>query len=120
MNLVLIWPLLHVGLALSTALSAWVNAGLLYWTLHKRGHFESDARLRRTAIKLALATLAMGALLFFASPLVDPHMGRGLFERAVWLGGLMALAAALYFGVAIVIGAFRPGELKAQLTRRRR
>jgi putative peptidoglycan lipid II flippase len=100
-------------------LSAWVNAGLLYWTLHKRGHFATDARLRRTAIKLTLATVAMGVLLAFASPIVDPHMGRGLFERALWLGGLMALGGILYFGVAIALGAFRPAELKAQFRRRR-
>jgi putative peptidoglycan lipid II flippase len=35
-NLALIGPFGHVGLALSTALSAWVNVGLLYWTLRRR------------------------------------------------------------------------------------
>jgi putative peptidoglycan lipid II flippase len=119
MNLVLIWPLLHVGLAISTALSAWVNAGLLYWTLHKRGHFVTDARLRRTAIKLMIATVAMGVLLAFASPLVDPHMGRGLFERVLWLGGLMAAGVIVYFGGAVAMGAFRLAEFKAQFRRHR-
>jgi putative peptidoglycan lipid II flippase len=120
MNLVLIWPLRHVGLALSTALSAWLNAGLLYWTLHRRGHFTTDARLQRNAIRLALATLVMGVLLFFTSPIVDAHVGRGLMERAMWLGGLMAAGAIVYFGAAIGLGAFRPAELKAQLRRRPR
>jgi putative peptidoglycan lipid II flippase len=120
MNLVLIWPLLHVGLALSTALSAWVNAGLLYWTLHKRGHFASDERLRNSALKLTTATVLMALLLVFASPLVDPHMGRGLFERGLWLGGLMAAGMIVYFGAAIALGAFRLGEIKAQLGGRRR
>lgn len=120
MNLILIWPMLHVGLALSTALSAWLNAGLLYWTLHKRGHFASDERLRNSALKLTTATIMMALLLVFASPIVDPHMGRGLFERGLWLGGLMAAGMIVYFGAAIGLGAFRPGEIRAQLTRRRR
>ncbi len=117
-NLVLIWPLAHVGLALSTAISAWVNVLLLWWTLRRRGHFTIDARLARSAIRLVAATLAMTALLLALNPIVDAHMGRGFGERAVVLGALMALAAALYFGAAFAFGAYRWGDLKAQLTRR--
>ena len=118
MNLILIWPLQHVGLALSTALSAWVNAGLLYLALRQRGHFAIDPRLRTNAIKLLAATVAMAALLIAANPVVDPHMARGLFERGLWLGGLMGASVILYFGIAFALGAFRPAELKAQFARR--
>ena len=120
MNLVLIWPLQHVGLALSTALAAWVNAGLLYWTLHRRGHFATDARLRRSAVRLLLATLAMAALLLVADPLVDLHMGRGLVERALWLGGLMGAAVLVYFGAAFALGVFSPAEIRARIGAGRR
>ena len=119
MNLLLIWPLQHVGLALSTALSCWVNAALLYLTLHRRGHLTLDARLKRSAAKLGLATLAMAVLLLLLNPLVRPHMTRGILERGVWLGFLMAAGAFAYFGAAGALGAFRPAELKAQLLRRR-
>lgn len=119
-NLILIWPFRHVGLALSTALSAWVNAALLYWTLHKRGHFAVDDRLKRMTIRLMLATLAMAVVLLAAGPLVGPHMAGRLIERAVWLGALMTAAAIVYFGAAIALGAFRPAELKAQFSRRKR
>jgi putative peptidoglycan lipid II flippase len=119
MNLLLIVPLAHVGLALSTALSCWVNAGLLFVTLRKRGHFEADARLIRTACRLGLATLTMAALLLLLDPIVGPHMVGRIFERVLWLGGLMLAAAAVYFGAAIALGAFRPAEFKAQFTRRR-
>ncbi|WP_174273265.1 murein biosynthesis integral membrane protein MurJ [Sphingomonas bacterium] len=119
MNLILIWPMRHVGLALSTALSCWVNAGLLWWTLRKRGHFTIDARLKRSAGKLLLATLAMAALLIAANPFLAPHMTRDLLERALWLGALMIAAAAVYFAAAFLLGAFRPAEFRAQFTRRR-
>ena len=117
-NLTLIWPLAHVGLALSTAISAWVNAGLLYVMLVRRGHFAIDARLRATALRLLLATLAMAALLLAASPWVDPHMGRALFERVLWLGGLLAAAGIVYFTAAIALGALKPREIMAQIRRR--
>ena len=119
LNLALVVPLAHVGLALSTAVSAWVNAGLLYLTLHRRGHLSLDARLRRTTAKLAFATLAMSALLLAVDPVVTPHMSHGLVERALWLGGLMTAAALAYFAAALALGAFRPAEMKAQLTRRK-
>ena len=117
-NLILIWPMAHVGLALSTAISAWVNAGLLYWTLHRREHFGIDARLRRSAVRLIGATLAMAALLLLLNPLIDPFMGRSLAERIIGLALMMGAAAALYFGVAYIFGAFNMADLKAQLRRR--
>ena len=117
-NLILIWPLAHVGPALSTAISAWVNAGLLYWTLHRREHFTIDARLRRSAVRLAAATVAMGGLLFLLNPWIDPFMGSGLFERVVALAVMMAAGAAVYFGLAWLFGAFNLADLKAQLRRR--
>src|SRR3546814_18127675 len=36
MNLILIWPSQHVGLALATSLSSMLNAVLLFWGLYKR------------------------------------------------------------------------------------
>jgi putative peptidoglycan lipid II flippase len=117
-NLILIWPLQHVGLALSTAISAWVNAGLLYTTLHKRGLFRIDDRLKRVLIRLTLATVAMAAMMIAVAPWTTPHMSGRLFERTLWLGMLMAAAGIVYFGAAIALGAFRPAELKAQFLRR--
>ncbi len=119
MNLVLVWPLRHVGLAVSTALSCWLNAALLYRTLHRRGLLALDGRLKRSAARLALATLAMSAVLVLLDPLVMPHMARGLAERGFWLALLMTVAATAYFGAAWALGAFRPAELRAQLLRRR-
>ncbi|MEI6419519.1 MAG: murein biosynthesis integral membrane protein MurJ, partial [Sphingomonadales bacterium] len=62
-NLILIWPFRHVGIALGTALAAWVNVGVLWWLLRQRGYFAADARLRRALPRFGLATLAMLAVL---------------------------------------------------------
>ncbi len=40
MNLILIWPLKHVGLALATSLSSMLNAFLLFWGLYKIGVYR--------------------------------------------------------------------------------
>jgi len=117
-NLILIWPLAHIGLALSTALSAWVNAILLYVLLHKRRHFAIDARLKRTCLSLFLATAAMTALLLALNPIVDAWTGNSLSMRISALALLIGAGASAYFIVAAVTGAFRLAELKAQLLKR--
>ena len=119
LNLILIWPLAHVGLALSTAISAWVNAILLYWTLHRRAHFAIDPRLRRTGIRLIAATLAMAASLFVINPWIDPYSGRSLIERVVSISVMIAAAGVVYFGVVFGSGAYSVAGLKAQFRRKR-
>jgi len=118
-NLILIWPLAHVGLALSTAISAWVNAGLLYWTLHRRDHFRSDLRLRSRTARLALATLAMAAVLILLNPRVDPYLHGAFLGRVIGLAVLIGIGATVYFVMAFVTRAFTVAELRTQLRRGR-
>ncbi len=119
LNLALVWNMAHVGLALSTAVSAWVNVALLYWTLRRRGHFTADAQLRRRVLKLSGATVVMGALLFALNPLVDAYTGHGLIARFVAIGLLIAAGGLAYFIAAFALRAFSVAELKAQFRRRR-
>jgi putative peptidoglycan lipid II flippase len=118
-NLILIWPLAHVGLALSTAISAWVNVLLLYWTLHRRAHLTIDARLKQRAVKLIIATAAMTGLLLLFDPIADRYLGGPFLLRAVVLALLIGAGAIVYFAAALGLGAFRVGEVKDQLLRRR-
>ncbi len=111
--------LAHVGLALSTAVAAWINVGALYWTLRRRGHFHVDAQLKRRGIRLLMATGAMTALLLAIDPLIDPYLSGGFGPRVVGLSVLIGLAAICYFGCAFLFGAFRVADFKTQLRRRR-
>jgi putative peptidoglycan lipid II flippase len=117
-NLVLIWPLGFVGIALSTALAAWVNAGALYWTLRRREHFALDGRLRRNAWRLALASAVMAAVLLGADRLVAPAMAGGFFIRIAALSALIAAGGAAYLATAYALRAFSLADLKGQLRRR--
>ncbi len=87
-NLVLVWPLGHVGIALSTAVAAWVNAGALYWVLRSRGHFHIDARLARRLPRLLAATLVMVPVLFGLGMLLAPWLGGALLARAAGTGAV--------------------------------
>ena len=108
-----------LGLAISGAACAWLNVALLYGVLHRRGHFRTDAQLRRRAPRLLLAAVAMGIALLLLKPLVAPHLGGGLLARATGLAALIVPAALCYFVCTFLFGAIRAGELKALLPRRR-
>jgi putative peptidoglycan lipid II flippase len=117
-NLALIWRFAHVGLALSTAISAWVNVGLLYWVLHRRGQFAADAQLKRRTVRLLAATAAMTALLFVLNPLIDPYTARSFAERIIAITVLTGAGAVAYFACAFLFRAYTVSELKAQFRRR--
>ena len=116
--LLLMGPLGHVGLALATAISAVANVAALWVMLRRRGHFLVDAQLARRLPRMLLASAAMGLVLVLATPLWQASEAvRGL--RWPVLAGLIGLGLATYFGVGWGLGAFRPGELRAALRRRR-
>jgi putative peptidoglycan lipid II flippase len=110
----------HVGIALATALAAWVNASLLVLTLARRGHYSADERLRRRLPRIIVASLAMGALLLAALWAVQPVFegGHALWLRTAVLIGLVALGGVSYFVFAHLLGAMKFGELRAMMTRR--
>jgi putative peptidoglycan lipid II flippase len=96
LKLLLIWPLAQVGIALSTALSAWGNVAALAWLSHKRGYWRHDARLLRTLQKLAIAALAMALLLALSRPLMGDFASISLGSKLAQLTVVIGLAGALY------------------------
>jgi len=118
-NLILIPTIHHVGPPLATAISSTVNIVMLYGTLRKRGHFHTDARLRRRAPRMALAAVLMGATLLLIAPPLEPLLTRSLLLRACGLGLLVGGGCAIYALACFATGAVRLSELKAQLGRRR-
>ena len=89
--------LAHVGIAIATSLSGWVNMILLAGALHRRGHFRFDHLLVRRVPLLALASLLMGACLyvamgFLAGPLAGHLLARGLSVLALVAGGMVVFA----------------------------
>lgn len=117
-NLILIWPLGHVGVAASTALAAWVNVIILYWLLHRRDQLRADARLVNRGLRITLASALMGAALWFAGPVADAYMASTFLSRVIALA-LLCGGGALVYAVAIFgTGAYRLSELKSLVTRR--
>lgn len=109
----------HLGIAVATSLGGWLNAGLLYVTLVKRGHFAADARLRRALPLMLLSSLAMGGVLWFLADALDASFGDGtLHWRVAILAGLVGSGLAVYVVAVLLTGAVNLQELRRFLQRR--
>jgi putative peptidoglycan lipid II flippase len=118
-NLTLIWHFAHVGVAIATAFSAWVNTILLYWTLHKRGQLQLDDRLRAKVLRIVAAGAAMGVVLWLLNPIADPYMSGGTVARVIALSLLCGAGAVVYGAASLLFGAYSVRELRQQMSRQK-
>jgi putative peptidoglycan lipid II flippase len=102
------WPP-HVGIAAATAIAGWLNALLLWSALVRSGGFRSDARLLRNLPLVVLASVAMGAAIWYAMPHLAPHLAFGvrLWERLAALSALVAGGAIIFFAIVLATGVLR-------------
>ena len=112
LNLALMGPLAHVGIALATAISAWINAAFLAGILWRRGFLVLDSQLRRRLPRILAATAAMAALLAVATGALAALFEGNLAVRAGALSALV-LGGLIGYGVlAQFTGSIDLRELK--------
>ena len=117
LNLVLMGPFAHVGIAVATAIAAWINAALLARGLKKRGHLVIDDRLRSRLPKIALSAVIMTVCLVLgAMALAGPFAGAEV-PRIAALVGLVAGGIVVYGACAQLSGAADLKELKTLMGR---
>ena len=109
----------HVGIALATACSAWLNAISLWIVLHYRGQFHADSRLLSRGMRIIIVSLVMAAILFFAERQLGDYLTGSGLERAAALIILLVLGFAVFSAFAHYFGAVKVSELKSMLRRPR-
>ena len=110
MTLVLIWPLAHAGLALSTSLAAFLNAGLLFLNLRRRDIYQPRAGWGKFLTQLTMANLAMGLVLWFGAGHLEQWLNASARERLWHLIWLIAAGGGSYLLAALAVG-IRPRHL---------
>ena len=113
LNLALIFPLKHAGLALATTLSAYLNAFLLYRGLRRDDAYTPDAWGAGCMGQVGLAAAAMAALLLWLEPGLAEWVAAQRVQRVVWLAGLILVGACVYLAVLLAAG-LRPRDLRAR------
>jgi|SRR5581483_8627370 len=107
----------HLGIAVATTLGGWLNAGLLYATLVKRGEFVGDARLRRSLPRIVAASCAMGVVLWIVAAALAPQLSSasGLVVRLSALASLVAAGVLVYAAAVFAFGAMTLRQLRSQM-----
>mgnify|MGYP006277175467 FL=1 len=106
LNLALIGPLAHVGLALATSLSAFVNAGLLGWFLWRRQVYRPLPGWRKLLVQGMLANVFWVALLIYWAPEASQWFEMAGWERVGWLT-LIVLAVLVGYALVLTLSGFR-------------
>lgn len=104
LNIVLMIYLAHVGLALATALSAMLNAGLLYVTLRKKAIYQPISGWGLFFLRLLLANIVLAVLLLWVTPSNADWISWSGWHRLAVLMAVIGLSAIIYFVVLLICG----------------
>lgn len=104
LNIILMIYLAHVGLALATALSAMLNAGLLYYTLRKKAIYQPTNGWGVFFLRILLANSALIALLWWLTPADNVWINWGGWQRFSALIGLIGASVIVYFAALAACG----------------
>lgn len=106
------WQIGHVGLALSTALAAYINVALLYRGLRKGDVYIPLLHWRNTWLRYGIANLLMVVTLLAGTFYFDDWENWGVVSRIMHLAILCAGGGLAYIGGLLLVG-FRLKDFRA-------
>lgn len=109
LNLLLIFPLAHVGLALATGISSWVNALLLLYGLMKLRLFSFQRSFWVLCLRLLLANVLMLLFLMQFSAGAEQWLAWGNWKRASNLG-FLCLGGGVIYLLGLGLAGLRPRD----------
>ncbi|MEG0746460.1 MAG: murein biosynthesis integral membrane protein MurJ [Acinetobacter sp.] len=104
------WHAEHMALAMASSGSALVNAGMLYFYLHKRNIYRFGAHWKKLALQYTVANITMIAALWYGLTWYQGDISQWL--RIVEVVGLCVIGVIAYVIGLFAMG-FRPRHLKA-------
>lgn len=111
-NVVFMQFFAHVGIAIATAISGWLNAMLLARSLHRRALFQPDRALGLFLLKASVACLMMIGGLLLLVPLAEGWLNGAVYARGLALAGLVGSGGAIYVVVMLATKAVDPGLIR--------
>jgi putative peptidoglycan lipid II flippase len=100
----LVGALAQTGLALATAVGAWINLLLVVGFAARAGYLSLDGALRRSLLKFTISGVALGLALWMAASFAASHLLEGVAlrdEAALLL--LIAVGTIVYAGLIVAL-----------------
>lgn len=111
LNLALVFPLQHAGLALATSLSAFFNAYMLYRGLKATGHYKAQPGWIKFIFKALLANGVLFAVMYFMMGNAAQWLEWDTWTRIGWMSLIVVAGVVAYFATLFIVG-LRPRHLK--------
>ena len=117
LNVAFVLPLMwwfnlgHVGLALATSVSAWLNAMLLFRGLRREAVLPENLLLVKWIMQIGVASVAMIVVLRWMRPEGALWAGWSWWQRASQLG-VLCVSGLVVFAASLLLSGVRSGDLR--------
>ncbi len=104
LKIALVGALAQVGLALATAVGAWINLLLVVGFAARAGHLDLDRALMRSTAKFLVSGTVLGAALWLTARLAVSHLAQlSLLRDEAALVVLIVVGAVVYAGSILLL-----------------
>ncbi|KAA8730931.1 murein biosynthesis integral membrane protein MurJ [Acinetobacter qingfengensis] len=103
------WQAQHMALALASSGSAFVNAALLYATLHRRNIFRLEGHWKTTAVKFTIANIVMTLTLWYG---LHWYSNSSNISTRIMELILLCVMGAFVYGITLLLVGFRLRHLR--------
>lgn len=117
LNVILMGPFSHVGLAMATSIAAWVNAGLLLLILHRRRWFSFNRQIQITGAKVLISAMAMGGGLILARDQWLTTLPDTISLQIMAVLSIIICGMVIFGGMGQLTGAFNLTHIRQALRR---
>lgn len=114
LSLILLKPLQHVGIALATAVSAWVNVVMLGYLLYRKQSLSLDRAMVRFSVGLGISSAATALVLWVLKPYMMQFIFSGGLQRIASVSFLVASGLVMFIVMAYYTGILSFKDLKSQ------
>lgn len=104
LNVLLIWPLAHAGIALATSLAALINTSCLFYYLRKRGFYSPRDGWISFSLRLLGANAVLGLWLWWGAGDMATWITQDAWWRCTHLAFLLGSAVLIYFAMLWITG----------------
>ena len=113
----------HVGIALATGVTVWINAFQYVFLLRKKGDFKLDILFKYRSVRILISGGVMAVFLlvsvFFLNTIYQNWLHLPHFIPFILLSVLIFGAMITYFGALLLMKGIRVKEMKRFLTRKK-
>lgn len=104
LNLILIFPLAHAGLALASSLSSWINVIILWWLLYRRKIYILQAGWKKFLLQLLTANGVLALFFWIFSSNINMWINWHWYQRYLHVAGLGFGGIMIYLAVLWICG----------------